>query len=138
MGETNQAAADQALAVGRELVDLCRQGKFLEAVERLYSPEIVSVEVMGDETMPAEMRGIDAIRGKGEWWMANHEVHGCEVKGPFPHGDRFAVFFAMDVTSKVGPFAGKRMQFEEVGLYTVAGGKVAREEFFYDVSAMGG
>lgn len=132
-----EATAD-VLTVGRELVDLCRRGKYLEAVERLYAPDIVSVEASGDETMPAEMRGIDAVRGKGEWWLANHEVHGSEAKGPFPHGDRFAVFFTMDVTSKTGPFAGKRMQFEEVALYTVKDGKIVREEFFYDTSAMGG
>jgi hypothetical protein len=55
------------------------------------------------------------------------------VKGPFPHGDRFARYFDFDVTAKAGPMAGNRMQMQEVGLYTVAGGKITREEFFYSV-----
>ena len=29
--------------------------------------------------------------------------------------------------------AGQRMQMQEVGLYTVTGGKITREEFFYSI-----
>lgn len=73
------------------------------------------------------------MRGKNEFWYANHEIHRADVKGPFPHGDRFARYFDFDVTAKAGPMAGNRMQMQEVGLYTVAGGKITREEFFYSV-----
>jgi hypothetical protein len=118
--------------VARRLVELCRQGKNLEALS-LYAPDAVSVEAMGNETMPAVMKGVDAIRGKGEWWFANHEIHRASAKGPFPNGDRFAVIFDYDVTPKAGPMAGKRMAMEEVALYTVEGGRVVREEFFYSM-----
>jgi len=50
---------------------------------------------------------------------------------PFPHGERFIILYKTDVTPKVGPMAGKRMQVEEAGLYTVRDGKVVQEEFFY-------
>jgi hypothetical protein len=40
------------------------------------------------------------------------------------------VVFSYDITPKAGPMAGKRVQMEEVGLDTVAGGKIV-EEFFY-------
>ena len=119
------------LEVGKRLVALCREMKNLEAVATLYSPKIVSIETHGDEQMPARMQGIDAIRGKNQWWFDNHEVHGAEADGPWPHGDRFIVRHRMDVTPKVGPFAGKRMQFEEAALYTVRDGKIVQEEFFY-------
>lgn len=119
--------------VGRKLVELCRQGKNLEAVNTLYAPNITSVEVCGDENMPAVMEGIDAIRGKNQWWLSNHEVHAGTATGPFPKGDQFAVYFTMDVTGKGGPLAGKRMKMEEVGLYTVKDGKIVKEEFFYDM-----
>lgn len=118
--------------VGRRLVELCRQGKNLDALS-LYAPDAVSVEAMGDETMPAVMKGLEAIRGKGEWWFANHDIHRASAKGPFPNGDRFAVIFDYDVTPKAGPMAGKRMAMEEVALYTVEDGKVVREEFFYSM-----
>lgn len=122
--------------IGKTLVDLCRHGKNLEAIDRLYSPKIVSIEVCGDETMPARMEGIEAIRGKNKWWFENTEFHGGEVVGPFPHGDRFIVLFKADVTHKAGPMAGKRMKIEEAALYTVSDGKIVQEEFFYDMPGM--
>lgn len=125
--------AASTLEVGKKLVELCRQHKYLEAVDTLYSPDIVSIEVRGDTNMPARMEGIKAVRGKSEWWVANHEIHGGDVRGPFPHGDRFIAHFTIDTTPKTGPMAGKRMTFEEAGLYTVKDGKVVKEEFFYDM-----
>ena len=120
--------------VANQLVAFCRAGRNIEAVEMLLSPDVVSVEAMGDETMPAVMNGRDAVRGKNEWWVNNHKVHAARVKGPYPNGDRFAVIFDFEVTPAVGPMAGKRMRMEEVAVYTVADGKVAREEFYYDMS----
>ena len=42
--------------------------------------------------------------------------------------DRFALRFLIDVTPKE---SGKRMQMDEVGLYTVRGDKIVEERFFY-------
>ncbi len=117
--------------VGEKLVSLCSKGKNMEAVESLYSKDIVSVEAMGSPEMPAELRGIDKIKGKNQWWYDNNEVHSAKVEGPFPNNDRFAVKFHWDVTPKAGPRKGKRMQMDEVGIYTVKNGKIVREEFFY-------
>ena len=39
-----------------------------DASERLYSKNIASVEPTGNEAMPADVKGIDAIRKKHEWW----------------------------------------------------------------------
>ena len=117
--------------VGRKLVELCKAGKNQEAIETLYDKDIVSVEAESGPSMPAEMRGIDAIKGKNQWWTENHEVHSAEVKGPYANGDRFAVNFHYDVTSKSGEMKGKRFTMEEVGVYDVRNGKITREEFFY-------
>ena len=62
-------------AVAEELVSLCKAGRNLDAINSFYSPDIVSVEAMSSETMPREMKGIDAIRGKNQWWADNHVVH---------------------------------------------------------------
>ena len=120
-----------ALEIGQKMVALCKEGKNLEALNTLFSEDAESIEARGDEQMPAEMKGLDALRQKNHWFFDNHEVHGGDVKGPFPNGDRFTVVFNFDVTPKAGPMAGKRMQMEEVGLYTVEGGKIVKEEFFY-------
>jgi hypothetical protein len=117
--------------VGQKLVSLCRENKNVEAVDALYAPNIVSLEAKAHGDMPARMEGIDAIRKKNQWWLDNHTIHANTVSGPFPHGDRFIVHYKIDVTPKAGPMAGKRMQAEETGLYTVRDGKVVQEEFFY-------
>jgi ketosteroid isomerase-like protein len=123
----------EAMEVGKKLVELCREGKFKEAVGSLYSAHIVSVEAGAGPSMPARMEGIEAIKGKGEWWEANHEIHSTKVEGPFPNGDRFIVRFTMDVTAKAGPMAGQRFTMDEGALYTVKDGKITEEEFFYSM-----
>ncbi|MGB7156706.1 MAG: nuclear transport factor 2 family protein [Tepidisphaeraceae bacterium] len=122
---------DSTFEIGKKLVAYCNAGKNLEAVNALYSPDVESNEVHGMPEFPAQMKGIDAIRKKNQWWLDNHTIHGGETMGPWPHGDRFIVHFRFDVTAKTGPMAGKRMQMDEAGLYTVRDGKIVREEFFY-------
>ena len=122
---------DSTFDVAQKLMTLCRAGKNLEAVETLYAPDIESIEVHGTEAFPARVKGIEPVRKKNRWWLDNHEIHSAEAMGPWPHGDRFIVHFKYDVTAKAGPMAGRRMQMEEAGLYTVRDGKVVREEFFF-------
>jgi hypothetical protein len=123
------------LEIGKKLVELCQQGKTHQALNSLYSPQIVSIEPQGGPTMPARMEGIAAVKGKTEWWEKNHEVHSGKVTGPWPHGDRFIVHFTFDVTPKMGPMAGKRITIDEAALYTVRGDKIIQEEFFYHMGA---
>jgi len=119
-------------AVADELVAFCRVGKNMDAINSLYSPDVVSVESMGNEQMPREMKGIDAIRGKNQWWGENNEVHSANIEGPFVgNDDKFAVYYNYDVTSKP---SGKRSNMEEMALYTVKDGKIVREQFFYRTS----
>ena len=120
--------------IGRKLVSLCQEGRNLEAIDTLYSKDAESIEATSMPDVPAQMKGVEAIKGKNEWWFANNEVHSGSAKGPFPNGDRFAVIYNFDVTPKAGPMAGQRMKMEEVGVYTVQGGKIVREEFFYPTS----
>ncbi len=122
---TTQEVADQ-------LVKLCREGKFSEAVASLYADDIVSIEAAAPPGQSRESNGLAAVKAKGEWWQANHEVHGAMIEGPLVAGSHFAVTFKFDVTSKP---QNKRMKMEEVGVYRVKDGKVVYEEFFYDMGA---
>ena len=74
-----------------------------------------------------EVRGRAAVHAKGEWWVANHDVHSFETSGPYVNGDQFALRFKIDVTPKA---TGQRTQMDEVGLYTVRDGRIAEERFF--------
>lgn len=115
--------------VAQELVSLCREGRNLDAIVKLYSPKIVSIEPVGTEQMPAEMRGLEAINQKNELWIANNEVHSIEVNGPFVAEGQFAVQYTFDSTMKA---TGRRTRVTEMALYRVENGKIVREQFFYN------
>jgi len=115
--------------VANEVVKLCSQGKFPEAMA-LYSPDIVSVEAAAPPGQSRESKGIAAVKAKGEWWTANHEVHSVSVEGPLVAGSHFAVTYKLDVTFKP---QNRRFTMEEVGVYKVADGKIVYEEFFYNM-----
>jgi hypothetical protein len=46
------------------------------------------------------LQGIEAIRGKHDWWYANNEVHSSIAEGPFVghREDQFALRFTIDMT----------------------------------------
>jgi hypothetical protein len=116
--------------VADKLVKLCSEGKFEEASKELYSKDIVSVEAGAPPGQSRESKGIEAVQKKGEWWVANHDVHGVTVEGPLVAGSHFAVVFKLDVTFKPEK---RRFKMEEIGIYKVADGKVVYEEFFYNM-----
>ena len=120
----------ETLEIAKGLVALCKEGKNREAIDAYYADDIVSIEGAAGPDMPARMEGIDAIRGKTEWWYENHEVHDSSVDGPFvaEGSDQFACIFHIDVTQKAN---GERLKMSEVALYTVRDGKIAQEEFFF-------
>ena len=116
--------------VADKLVKLCSAGNFHKAVETLYAEDIVSMEAGAPPGQSREMKGLDAVKGKSEWWGANHEVHSSSVEGPLVAGPYFTVTFKMDVTFKPD---SRRFNMEEVAIYKVVDGKIAYEEFFYSM-----
>lgn len=114
--------------VANTLVQLCSEGKFFEAIVSLYADDIVSMEAGAPPGGSREAKGIAAVKGKAEWWAANHEIHSTTVEGPLVAGAHFSVAFKMDVTFK--PQA-RRHTMEEIAVYKVADGKIVYEEFFY-------
>ena len=114
--------------IADSLVKLCAQGKFDQAVKDHYSTDIVSVEAGAPPGGSRETKGIEGVKAKGEWWVANHDVHSVAVEGPLVAGSQFEVVFKMDVTYKP---ENKRVKMEEIAVYKVANGKIVYEEFFY-------
>lgn len=121
--------------IAEDIAALCRHRRFLDAVERHYSPSIISVEAM-DFGLGREQRGIQAIRDKHSFWEQNNETHGVTVTGPYVGtgelSNQFALRFVWDLTQKG---TGTRSSLREIALYTVDGGKVVHEEFFYTMGA---
>src|SRR3989449_120401 len=112
--------------VAKKVVELTRKQAWKEAIDTLYSKDIVSVEARAMDGGSPETRGIEGVRGKTEWWLQNMEVHSAKVSDPFVAHDRFVVQYDIDVTDKNSK---NRMQLSEVGVYTVKDGKIVREEF---------
>jgi len=112
--------------VANKVVELTRKQAWHEAVDALYDKDIVSVEASGMGGESLEKRGINAVRGKADWWIENMDVHSFKASGPFVAHDRFVVQYDVDVTDKNSK---NRFQMSEVGVYTVKNGKIVREEF---------
>jgi ketosteroid isomerase-like protein len=114
--------------IADKLVKLCSEGKFADARKSLSADDIVSVEAGAPPGGSRETKGLAALAVKDEYFSKNFEVHSCKVEGPLVAGEHFAVTFKLDATDKSH---NKRMKMDEVAVYTVADGKIRREEFFY-------
>ena len=109
--------------IGIRLVELCKQGQNVQAMEELYADDAVSCEPTGPEVTgkATQLARLQAIRG-------SITIHAATCEGPYPRGDRFIVHFSRDATVTA---TGARSKIDEMGLYTVENGKISRSEFFY-------
>ncbi|HEX5659680.1 MAG TPA: SnoaL-like domain-containing protein [Polyangiales bacterium] len=120
-----------AREVGEKLVAFCKAGQNVQSIETLYADDIESVEAAAPPGGSGITRGKAAVLATNVKWLEAHEIHSAVTEGPYPHGeDRFAVIFRYDVTNRA---SGQRMKLDEVALYTLQDGKIAKEEFFYDM-----
>ena len=112
--DDEQSIRRLCMTIGTSLGFVCAEAESAEAVPPPGRERVV--------------KGLDALRAKSKFFFDNNEVHKSEVLGPYPHQDRFAVRFVFEVTFKP---TGQRRTMDEVGLFTVVDGKIAKEEFFY-------
>ena len=117
--------------IAKRLVELCREGKYEQAQDELYAQDAVSVEMEGSPGGGAgNVKGLDAIREKGRKWQESIEtIHGGSVGDPIVAGDWFSVAMGIDATYK----GMGRMDMQEICVYQVRDGKIAHEQFFYNV-----
>lgn len=113
------------MEVAKDLMALCRAGQHMDAVSKLYAPDIVSHEVNDPMKLT---KGLDNVKAKNQWWRDNHVIHSQTVEGPWPNGDRFCVRHTHVITPKA---TGKQVTMDEMALYTVRNGKIVEETFFY-------
>lgn len=109
--------------IAEAFAELIREGRDREAGERFWSEDVTSLEpVEGDM---ARLEGAEAIRRKLDWWESTFRVIEAETRGPYLHGDRFALWFRVKAEGPEGV-----TEMEEIGLYTVRDGRVVEERFF--------
>ena len=113
--------------VADRLIEMCRNGQNMEALEELYADNVVSKEMPG---MPSEVTtGIKEVFAKSEQWLNNvQEFHKSVISEPQVAGNHFSCTMDMDVTFK----DRGRQQMKEVCVYEVNDGKIVSEQFFYN------
>lgn len=119
-----------AQEIGNKYVALVKEGKFHACLSELFSKDAESVEAGAPPGAERSAKGLEAIMAKGKAWGEAHEVHSMDISGPYPNDNRFAVRFVFDVTNKPSK---RRMNMDEIGLFTVENGKIVKEEFFYSM-----
>ncbi|MEO1658629.1 MAG: nuclear transport factor 2 family protein [Pseudomonadota bacterium] len=118
--------------IAEGLVANCRVGKDRDNIDAFYAEDAVSIEAMAQPGDDREKKGRAAIHAKHDWWEGAMESLDGLVDGPFYDGSgRFSVIFRFRVKEKE---SGNIIDMQEVALYTVEGGKIVREEFFYDLT----
>lgn len=112
--------------IANRLVELCRTGQNIQAVQELYAQDIVSVEPKG---APVEVvEGLENVIKKSEQWFSMvEEFHGSEISEPVIAGNHFSCSMKMDVTLK----GQGRSSMDEVCVYEVNNGKIVKETFYY-------
>jgi ketosteroid isomerase-like protein len=112
--------------IAADVVALAKAGDLDGIGAKYWAEDVVSIEAM-DGPM-ARIEGRAGVQAKGEWWYGAHEVHSVETYGPWVNGDQFSIRWVMDVTQKE---SGNRMMMDEIALFTLQGGKIIEERFFY-------
>lgn len=113
-----------ATVAGR-LIELCKEGKFLEAQHELYDTDIISIDPDGSKTV-----GASNMHVKEEAFLARIEkFHSIAWSDPLIAGSYFSVTLKLEIEfKKVG-----HISFEEVCVYQVRKGKIVFEQFFRDL-----
>lgn len=111
--------------VAARVTELLRAGNTTEVEKEWLASGIESVEGLGASLA---WSGKKAVLAKYRDWEADHEIHAMQVEGPWVGATGFVLKFRVDATQKS---SGQRMQMEEMAVYSVRNGKIAREEFHF-------
>jgi hypothetical protein len=125
---STQVETMKAQDVANRLVQLCREGKNVDAINELYDDNIVSHEPKG--TPMEKTVGKEAVLGKTLHWHSTvEEIHSGEISDPIVSGNFFSCTMDMDVTYK----EHGRMPMSELCVFEVKDGKIVSEQFFYNM-----
>jgi hypothetical protein len=123
-----EAAIMTTEVVAKRLVQLCREGKNVDAIEELYSDKIISLEPKGSQAERTE--GKVAVLGKTQQWHSMVEqIVSAHISDPIVSGNHFSCAMDMEVIMKG---SGKNTM-NEVCVYEVKDGKIVFEQFFYTI-----
>ena len=116
--------------VACDFTAMLRAGQFEAAGNRFWASDVVSIEPVAlPGGIRATVSGIDAVRIKCNARFGASRIDEIGIDGPFVTGNQFALFLDLVI---VDPSSGARQPFTEIALFTVRGGQITEERYFYD------
>ena len=109
---------------------LLRAGQFVAAGDRYWAHDVISIE---PADLPGGIRaavsGIAAVRNKCATRFGTSRIDEIGIDGPFVTGNQFALFLDLVITDPAG---GACQPFTEIAIFTLRGGQIVEERYFYD------
>ena len=104
-------------------------GAALAAAQKYWGEDIVC---LAPDSLPSDQpvlaTGKAAALARLALWLDGNAIDDVMIDGPFITGDQFALFIDMEITRRA---TGARAPFSEIATYTVRGGAIVEERFFY-------
>jgi len=125
---STQVETMNAQEVANRLVQLCRNGKDIDAINELYDDNIVSIEPDGSP-MAGKTIGKEAVlESTNRWHNSVEQLHSSRVSEPIVSGNFFACTMSFDATFK----GQARNTMDELCVYEVNDGRIVTSQFFYN------
>jgi ketosteroid isomerase-like protein len=124
---SRRAPSDPVRTLARRIVDLTVQQDD-DASFALYADNVESIE----PGMPPAV-GIEAIKQKFQMWRGMVSDSTWQARNVWVDGNAIIIEWAGRVTFAA---SGKQADFNEVAIHEVEKGKIVRERFYYDRSAL--
>jgi len=114
--------------VADRLVQLCREGRNVEAINELYEDNIVSREPEGSP-IPGKTVGKEAVlKATNQWFDSVAQLHSVNISNPLVSDNFFACTMKIDATYK----EHGRNTMNELCVFEVRDGRIINDQFFYN------
>jgi len=125
---STQVETMNAQEVANRLVQLCREGKDIDAINELYDDNIVCFEPEGSP-MGGKTIGKEAVLASiNRWYSSVEQMHSSTISNPIVSDDFFACTMKVDATYK----EQGRNVMNELCVYEVKDGRIVTAQFFYN------
>jgi ketosteroid isomerase-like protein len=122
-----QVETMNAQQVASRLVQLCREGKNVEAINELYDDNIVSIEPEGSPMAGKTVGKQAVLESTNRWFDSVEQLHSVAISNPLVSDDFFACTMNIDATYK----EHGRNVMNELCVFEVRDGKIVNDQFFY-------
>ena len=125
---STQVETMNAQQVASRLVQLCREGKNVEAINELYDDNIVSIEPEGSPMAGKTVGKQAVLESTNRWFDSVQQLHSVDISNPLVSDDFFACTMNVDATYK----EHGRNVMNELCVFEVRDGKIVNDQFFYN------